>query len=149
MLYKKELLGVPLLKKPKQSNKNQIAAAIADLPKSGKVLVADFFKNGTRTRFFTNGETYQTFVVETGKFTQNYPDDGWWCSNYYETAECAKVVNSFFNDGYSYTAYYGIRQFIGRKKEEVYYKALNRKQELMKSHFKMFPEYPRNHPWDF
>lgn len=144
MLYKKELLGVPLLKKPKRSNKNQIAVAIADLPKSGKVLVADFFKNGTRTRFFTNGETYQTFVVGTEKFTQNYPDDGWWCSNYYETAECAKVVNSFFNDGYSHTAYYGIRQFIGRKKEEVYYKAQNRKQELMKSHFKMFPEYPRN-----
>ena len=69
MLYKKELEEVPILKYIRPSGKKRysysVSVEIVTLPRSGEILVADFFSVPDKRlslRFFSDGKNYKTLI---------------------------------------------------------------------------------------
>lgn len=142
MLYKNELKQVPLLPIPKRKKKSNgaVAAQVVELKKSGRVLVCDFAAGGNRTRFFTDGNTYQTLDAKTQVFSQRYPCEN---NSYDETEGSLKTVCSFLSVR-EHPVAWAIRNFVADKKREKSWRAYDRKQELQRQHFAMYPDYPVN-----
>ena len=71
MLVKKELLTIPPLK-PRTKQGRILEAGLFELPRSGEILVADFYNDGKLTaRFFSDGKGYQTVF--------DWPAEVWLC----------------------------------------------------------------------
>lgn len=142
MLYKAELERVPLLPVPMKKAKSGkvVAAQVVELKKSGSVLVCDFVVRGSRTRFFTDGNTYQTLAAGTQTFSQRYPYNDY---SYEETEGSLETVCNFLGEK-EHSVVWAIRNFVSSKKREKSQKAYDRKWELQKQHFAMYPDYPAN-----
>lgn len=152
MLVKKELATVPVLPIPELTDKHPKTAAVSKvtLPRSGEVLVIDFFSSRKLDlRFFSDGTNFIT--------AQGWPAEDWSkcnprftlaCHTYTATPEDEKLARDFLNPSrYSYyvSGVLGIVDVfaydMGSHKRE---KAQNAKEDMRKRHFAMFPARPDN-----
>lgn len=149
MLVKKELATVPVQQSPKGDEKCAAVRKVT-LPRSGEVLVVDFFTSQKLDlRFFSDGTN---FVSAKG-----WPAEDWSkcnprftlsCNTYTATPEDEKLARDFLNPSrYSYWAsgVLGIVDVfaydIGNAKRE---RAEKVKEDMRKRHFAMYPERPAN-----
>ena len=152
MLVKKELATVPVLPIPKLADKHTKTAAVSkvSLPRSGEILVVDFFSSQKLDlRFFSDGTNFIT--------AQGWPAQEWSKHSpyttlsgrfYASTPEDEKLVKDFLDPGYRSYRCYGILAIVDgfaagirkakREKEE------KKKEDLRRAHFAMFPERPAN-----
>lgn len=154
MLYKKELSSVPLLPVPKIKTEKlyTVAAEILELPKSGRVLFVDLFcKKKFILRFASDGKTYQ--------LTTTWPPDWSQRTPHCEVGRCnggadadpkvSAMVIKFLgvHGGYEMP---GVMGYIDRFCQEFHAASRNRaeqkKSDLMRQHFSMFPELPADLP---
>ena len=154
MLYKKELSSVPLLPVPKIKTETlyTVAAEIRELPKSGRVLIADMFcKKDLKLRFVSDGTTYQLTTKWPPDWSQRTPHcEVGRCQNGIDADPKTKsVVTKFLgvNSGYEMP---GVMGYIDRFCQEFHAASRNRaeqkKSDLMRQHFSMFPELPADLP---
>lgn len=141
MLIKKELMTVPLLP-PRKKKGRILEAGTFLLPKSGLILVADFYNDGKLSaRFFSDGTRYKT-VFE-------WPAESW-CeakphTYYYHSSECTEVadrmVQGFLNEHYG-NADSSIMGFIEDVNRQKRFRRENTRWELAEKHMAMFPSLP-------
>lgn len=154
MLYKKELSSVPLLPVPKIKTEKlyTVAAEILELPKSGRVLIADMFcKKDLKLRFVSDGTSYQLTTKWPPDWSQRTPHcEVGRCQNGIDADPKTKsVVTKFLgvNSGYEMP---GVMGYIDRFCQEFHAASRNRaeqkKSDLMRQHFSMFPELPADLP---
>lgn len=159
MLVKKELstlqpLPIPKIKRPKTQEKCYVVAVdIVQLPRSGEVMVADFYERGDKTlkmRFFSDAKN---FIC-----CREWPAQEWmernprvelqqW--NIDCVPEDGERVKSFLGAGRSWycsgvlgwidTFCYEVRSKYRERKEKA-------RRELQKQHFAMYPELPKDLP---
>lgn len=140
MLVKKELLTIPPLK-PRTKQGGILEAGLFELPRSGEILVADYYKDGKLTaRFFSDGKGYQTvFDWPAESWRQAKPRD------YYQTTDSTKAADElakvFLKERHG-TAAGKIDSFIEGINRDKRWKNEERRYELMKQHIAMFPELP-------
>lgn len=142
MLIKKELATIPLL--PPRTNKGRILeAGVFELPRSGEILVADYYKDGKLTaRFFSDGTGYHTvFDWPATCWTKAKPYGYYWESCGRCTEEANKLVKSFLHYNYG-EADNNINGFIEDVNRQKRRDAEVRRYELMEQHMAMFPELP-------
>jgi len=159
LLIKKELAAIPLLSFPKIPQKERrrcnfaASAKICALPKSGNILIVDIFDAKNRLfqlRFFSDGATYLV--------CSSYPAEKWLKRNpknilgYADVASTKKddeLTGEFLKAGksswrYSHTLGSHLDAFACTVYAKKQRQAEERKYELMKTHFDMFPEYPED-----
>lgn len=152
MLVKKELASVPVLPVPRMSKENKQRAAVSKvtLPRSGEILVIDFFSSRKlELRFFSDGVN---FLV-----TAKWPAEEWSTRNpritlsakaYTAEREAEKMARDFLKpDRHSYYAsgvLGAIDVFVSTIREDKYQRAEDAKEALRKKHFAMYPELPGN-----
>ena len=152
MLIKKELATIPLLPVPEIPKSEERAyyyaanAQICDLPRSGRVLVVDFYRindSALQVRFFSDGKGYQC--------TEDWPAETWskcnpknkvgWYSNCYSAPELDKLVKSVIGTQQKWSS--GVLSLVDDFVSDLNYEERARKQraqeELQKQHFAMFP----------
>lgn len=159
MLVKKELETIPALEYPKIKSKDNkkyaAAASIVDLKRSGEILVIDMFHQESKEiffRFFSDNKTFLIYADTPEKeWIKRHPSNFFGysslrASNTEEDSE--KVVNFFKKDpDYWYHCYSiqdAMEQFATRINSKRSRQAAERKYELMKEHFNMFPQYPED-----
>lgn len=142
MLVKKELATIPLLK-PRKYTGRVLEAALFELPRSGEILVADYFKDGQLTaRFFSDGTGYQTvFEWPAVSWTQAKPEGYYWGNSNTCTEKANKLVKEFLNQNCS-NADNAINCFIEGINREKRWKRQDRLYERMEQHMAMFPVLP-------
>ena len=161
MLVKKILETLPLTPGPKPPKKVEFiaGAAVHDLPCCGEVLAVDVYnrKRELIYRFFSDGKNYITKVVRAfyglaPGWTERNPT----CRDVYHSPDeiaaspesIAAVDKVLKNVGKwrSDTSKAGnaIQDFISTVGRERRWRAYDNRQELMKAHFAMFPEYPKD-----
>ena len=152
MLVKKELATVPVPPIPQVPDNHPKTAAVSKvtLPRSGEILVIDFFDlKKLQLRFFSDGTNFIT--------TKGWPADDWskhspyttLTGNYYSAIpEDENQAKDFLKPQYRSYRCYGILAIvdafaggIGKAKRE---KAENARIALRKQHFAMYPERPAN-----
>ena len=152
MLVKKELATVPVLPIPKLADTHPKTAAVSKvtLPRSGEVLVIDFFSSGKLDlRFFSDGTNFIT--------AKGWPAEDWSkcnprftlsCGHYIASQEDEKTARDFLNPSrcsYWVSGVLGIVDVfaydMGNDKRE---KAKDAKETMRKRHFAMFPQRPAN-----
>ena len=158
MLIKKELetigiLPLPKVKAESTGTKSYITAVdVVELPKSGRVLVADLYRVKDKShaaRFFSDGKTYYTVLEWPAKsWTKCNPAKSYWYGCYSvslksatETAEQflgTKGKRSYRSSG----ALGAIDVFVTNLSEDKREQAEHRKQLLQQQHFAMYPKYP-------
>lgn len=152
MLYKKELSEIPMGDMPKIETKRECIATahIVELKRSGVVLVADFYSTHDKKlthRFVSDGKGYLTLTGQSGVWTQQNPR-----AHYgYCAAECAvedaQAAADFLNTGKHHwrNDLLGIvDSFINDLRWDRRQRAVDRKEELRKKHFSMYPPLPEN-----
>ena len=157
MLIKKELAQLPLLDPPEIPNdenryyrKGTAAAAIHELPRSGRVLVADFYSETTQKlhmRFFTDGENFITCdgwpAVSWGKKSPKGND---WCSGYYSTKEDDALAKEFLKDKRNW--YHSLADLLADMASSWNYeqreKRIHGQKQMKEKHFAMYPKLPKN-----
>lgn len=142
MLIKKELSTIPLL--PPRSKKGRLLEArMFELPRSGEILVADYYKDGQLTaRFFSDGTGYQTvFEWPAVSWTQAKPYDYYWNSCGKCTKEANEIVKGFLKQSYG-EADNAINYFIEEINRNKRWKRQERRYERMEEHMAMFPDLP-------
>lgn len=152
MLVKKELLTIPVLPKPKGkwANRYVPAAQIVELPKSGRILAVDYYREKELfARFFCDGTNYTVYSAEKSIWRNGYPipGSGWYYTPGIErVAETDAVCNSFFQaEGNRYrTGVEEVTSFIYQKNSEKRDRARDNLIALMNHHIDMFPPYPDN-----
>lgn len=146
MLIKKELATIPLL--PPRTKKGRILeAGMFELPRSGEILVADYYKDGKLTaRFFSDGTGYHTvFEWPAVSWTQAKPYGYYWESCGCCTKEANKLCKGFLKQSYSYQeADNAINGFIEEVNRQKRWKAEQRRYERMEQHIAMFPVLPES-----
>lgn len=152
MLIKKELSAVQALPCGERATGSMYyaAAQITDLPKSGRILDVDFYRDKDLvSRFFCDGKTYTVLDVAKNSWTINYPLPG--CSWYYQpgiTVEKSseELIRSFLREGsrWSYGGVQSVFSYIYHKKCEKRDTARQNMYDLMKRHMAMFPGFPKN-----
>ena len=158
MLNKKELSELPLLPFPKRCGNNQqnyvTVASIELLPKSGAVLVADVYKRTDKSfyaRFFSDGSSYFTCTKwPTDRWTKQNPAADYWTrmTNFSPEADVLqaeqflgkKRKDSWRTDGVLAV----IDAFISNLARDKRDQAADRREELRKRHFAMYPAYPED-----
>ncbi len=161
MLIKKNLENLPLSPAPKPPKKVEFAAgaAVHELPRCGEVLAVDVYsrKGELLYRFFSDGRGYITLVVQafsdfTPGWTERNPVSGGSWGSPKEVAagpESVQAVERVLKQG---TSWWGdtfkvsssIDCFISGVAREKRNRAWDNKMELMKRHFAIFPEYPKD-----
>jgi len=152
MLVKKELLSVPIGDCPrcKSGTDFAVTAQVANLPRSGEVLVADFFeKKQIHARFFYDRKNYTVFFAASQCWSRAYPIGG---TYYYRpstasTEETDRIVDAFIPE--TKTTYRNhasdiILSYIGEQNADKRFQAWTSLHTLMKKHIAMFPDYPAN-----
>lgn len=150
MLYKKELSAIPIGKMPEidANGRSYVAAAqVVELKRSGKILVVDFFdtkKKSFASRFCTDGKNYCTRIAATGDvWTEQNPRVWMGYCTPAERKEDRKIAEKFLrfdrNDLLDI-----VDHFIARQRWDRRQKVIDRKKELRKSHFAMYPPLPDN-----
>lgn len=156
MLLKKEIAAIPLLPFPQvergktYQGKHEYALAMTqvELPRSGKVLIVDLYRWADMEpalRFCSNGERWLSAeypIAEWGTFN---PDSRFNVHSVSEPPDAMKAVCKFLygmEQGYRYTAMSSICEWIRSQNQRDRWKAADRKEELMKQHFSMYPELP-------
>jgi DNA-directed RNA polymerase subunit RPC12/RpoP len=161
MLIKKELSTIPIQPAPKLKGKSQAevyvaAASVAELPKSGKILAVDIYTKKDRSlvvRFFADGKNYTTFHSAQEAWGKSlsqtlgnpyYVDD----SRITASKEDLDLAYEMLKDKITFQwerdrmrdmlDAYCLN--IHREKAQ---RAYNRKMDLQKQHFEMFPAYPK------
>ena len=153
MLYKKELEEVPILKYIRPSGKKRysysVSVEIVTLPRSGEILVADFFSVPDKRlslRFFSDGKNYKTLIGFPERiWTERNPRTT--CDDVYSTEETDTLVSSFLKEKYHIwwgeaTASRIIGNFVSGIQCGARDKAQKRKEDLRDKHFSMFPAMP-------
>lgn len=142
MLVKKELLTLPLLE-PRTKTGYILEAAVFELPRSGEVLVADYYKDGKLdARFFSDGKGFLTaFGWPPENFRQAKP--GRYYERYMETEASKQTISDFFGYKMSYgTVQDKIEWFIERLGREKREKLWDSRFARMEQHMAMFPALP-------
>ena len=158
LLFKKELSQIPLLEFPRlkkeERRQYQYAAAVGfcELKKSGKVVTVDIFdvkSKALKLRFFSDGIKFLVCSDWTTKeWSKRNPKN---ILNNYDivsTKEDDELVYDFLQAGKQSWKYGdtvgshidGFASVLSMKKSQ---QAAERKYALMKKHFNMFPEYPK------
>lgn len=165
MLYKNNLLNIPPKKidVTRKGKSDFLAVAqIIDDDKCGEVYNLDVYDNKTgrplHIRFFSDGNTYQIYVVEKEKWTQctlgcalyGYNYIGY--SLYYgdtmkASVETMQLTRKFFeirdsNKGINVARI--VNQYITDRQYEKKLQAESRKEERLRAHMKMFPALPKD-----
>jgi len=148
MLVKKEMLTVPLLDCPKCNKSYYVATAqVVELPRSGKLLVADFYDAKSKKldkRVFTDGKN--------ALMCDEWPAEKWYLKTGYDILK-PHASSSEQDDKKA-------RKFFGKKSEEPLRsivsghlweigserrdKRTTSKYAMQEGHFAMIPEYPAN-----
>lgn len=162
MLVKKELLSlsflpVPKIKKSERHSYRYTAAAdIAELPRSGKILVADFYESNSgalKVRFFSDGKNFicckQWSALDTTAWCEQNPRRILSEYNASCTEEDNEKVKAFLGTGRSWYCH-GLLGWIDAFCCEVQSECRNRQEynrrELQKKHFAMYPALPKDLP---
>lgn len=149
MLIKKELAAVPAPECPAKISTHEYHATArkVNLPRSGEILVVDYFKRSTLAfvfRFFSDGKNFIS--------CQEWPAETWWenspngligHSAVGGSADDLQMANEFLNQrchDLNSTVYY----FCAERRSEAREKAESSRYELREKHFAMFPELPDN-----
>ncbi|MEY8575980.1 PcfJ domain-containing protein [Oscillospiraceae bacterium 21-37] len=161
MLVKKILEALPLTPAPKPHGMIEYAAgaAVHKLPRCGKVLAVDVYNRSGELlyRFFSGRKNYITWIErpfggfrEAG-WTKRIPVTGVYYG--YEEIESSKEIlalvreNLRLSDGWyssSSSLAHCIGNYISNLNWEKRRRAEERKYQLMKKHFAMFPAYPKD-----
>lgn len=155
MLIKKELQTIPILPVPEAAHNLDAyltAAEIFDLPRSGLVLVADVFSGydkELRCRFFSDGKSYLTcWKWPEGTWGKANPAATSWYPvrsiSYKEDTELAeRFLNKKEKQSWRTEGVLGvIDAFVSEITQEKRYRAEDKKEELRRKHFAMFPPMP-------
>lgn len=161
MLVKKILETLPLTPGPKPPKKVEFTAgaAVHDLPRCGEVLAVDVYnrKRELLYRFFSDGKNYTTLVMRAFNgfapgWTERSPvGGGMWHSaddiaampeSIAAVDKVLKNIGSWRDDWRKVGN--AIQDFICTVGRERRWRAYDNRQELMKAHFAMFPEYPKD-----
>lgn len=160
-MIKKLLENLPLSPAPKPPKKVELAAgaAVHELPRCGMVLAVDVYncKGRLLYRFFSDGHGYITQVAQAfGNFipgwternpaggeTWGSPDDI--AASPESIAAVDQVLKNVRNWGGDLNKTGGaIRNFISHVGQERRWRAEDNRRALMKRHFAMFPNYPKD-----
>ena len=161
MLIKKELEKLPLSPAPKPPKKVEFiaGAAVHELARCGEVLAVDVYNRKLELlfRFYSDGKNHITQVVQafsdfTLGWTERSPvSGGAWASpkEIFSTSESAAAVERVLKQGASwwgetYKVSNSINNFISGVAREKRDRAWDNKIALMKRHFAMFPDYPKD-----
>lgn len=157
MLFKKELaayLALPYPKVKTEAGHYYVAnAAVVDLQRSGRVLIADFFQKQGKTRimrFCSDGHTWQTaeFNGDVPVWSQKNPYMS--MSKYIPAPEEAEDAVRKFLKGYDSYFCGGILRPIAGFVEHAHYEQTCRswknQESLREKHFSMYPELPGDLP---
>ncbi|MBQ6403886.1 MAG: PcfJ domain-containing protein [Oscillospiraceae bacterium] len=157
MLVKKELEAYPTLPFPKvkKDKYDRIAAnaTVADLEKSGLVLIVDFFDISTKeigVRFATDGKNWQTARYSDGKVEWKRKNPSKLMSHHPVcTDEAMAAVKAIIPKHESYMCsgilrpIAGLCEHDGRQKR---CRSWDNQEALRKQHFAMYPELPADLP---
>lgn len=140
MLVKKELSTIPLIT-PRTKQGRILEAGIFELPRSGEIIVADYYKDGQLTaRFFSDGKGYQTvFDWPAESWRQAKPRD--YYQTTHSTPDADELIKGFLKERYG-TGAGKIDAFIEGINRDKIWKQEERRYELMKQHIAMFPDLP-------
>jgi len=159
MLVKKELLTLPLLPIPKikqprsQTRRFIVAVDIVKLPRSGEILVADFYERAGKTlkmRFFSDAKNFiccREWPAQ--KWTERNPRVELQQWNTDCVPEDSERVKSFLGAGRSWycSGVLGwIDAFCCDVQSEYRERREHNRRELQKKHFAMYPELPKDLP---
>ena len=159
MLLKKELTDVPVLPCPeveitkkkgvyRASKDWAVAVQVAELKKSGQVLIADFYSLPDREpqfRFVCDRRNYLTAMHPLDTWTQKKIESYLGYSSVHEPPGTIETVSNFFCTNLNYhTATREMDDFCSRKGMEKRWAALDAKEEMRKQHFSMYPALPEN-----
>lgn len=161
MLIKKILKTLPLTHSPKPYGKLKYlaGAAVHELPRCGKVLAVDAYNRSGELlyRFFSDRKNYITWIerpfesFQEAGWTKRIPVKGPYCN--YEEIEASKETlalvreNLHIADSWcsgSSSLAHCIGNFVSNLNWEKRRRAEERKYQLMKKHFSMFPAYPKD-----
>lgn len=155
MLNKKELRSIPVLPVPEAAHNPDAyltAADLVELPRSGLVLVVDVFYGHNRAlvcRFFSDGKTYYScWKWPDGDWSKSNPAAASWypvrsisCKDDTELAEQflgKKEKDSWRTQGVLAV----VDAFVSEITQDRRDRAEDRKEELRRKHFAMFPPLP-------
>lgn len=157
MLIKKELQTIPILPVPKAAHNPDAyltAAELFDLPRSGLVLVADVFSGYNkelRCRFFSDGKTYFTcWKWPEGTWGKANPAATSWypvrsISHQEDTELAEQFLGKKEKDSWKTQGVLAvIDAFVSEITQDKRNRAEDRKEELRRKHFAMFPPLPSN-----
>ncbi len=161
MLIKKLLEDLPLTPGPKPPKKVEFiaGASVHELPRCGEVLVVDVYnrKRELLYRFFSDGKNYTTLVAQAfGRFTPGWTERNPTGSHVYyspddiaTSPESIAAVDKVLKNVGNWRSDKGkvgnaIQDFICTVGRERRWRAYDNRRELMKAHFAMFPEYPKD-----
>lgn len=166
MLVKNELSGIPLLPVPACDDECAhliCAVQIVERPKSGKVLVADYFSPeepySLYARFFSDGNTWLTVREWPAQsWTKQQPVSlciSWQFGAGYvwspeDDAELAlsflPVSDYFHRPMAAHNAGYVIESFIDHRRQEAKDRSAENRKHTQAEHFAMFPKLPDDLP---
>lgn len=157
MLIKKELSTLPLLpipkiKQPRSQNRRFIVAAdIVKLPRSGEILVADFYERRSKAlwiRFFSDSKNFICCLEWPAQhWTERNPRVALREWNADCTEKDSEKVKAFLGGGRSWycSGVLGwIDAFCCDKQSEYRDRQERNRRELQKKHFAMFPKLPKD-----
>lgn len=158
MLIKKELAEIPLLPIPKlekcEKSQTRYIAAVdkVNLPRSGEILVVDFFLRQTKelvVRFLSDGKNYLTcFDWPATSWTERNPRTE--ISDYHvdHKADAVDVVMDFLSQ--PRRSYYTsgllsiVDGFCSQRNEEYRERKAQQRRDIRNAHFAMYPPLPEN-----
>ncbi len=161
MIFKKELNDYPILPFPDMSEEETkgysyvAAAKIAKLPCSGRMLIVDIFSSQSQKltlRFASDGHTFQvTQEIPSTQWMQRIPENLLHRESAASTKEDEQIARQYLGkDSYWLGFTSGIVSAISCFASEVMgrsrKKAAERKFELRKQHFAMYPALPADLP---
>lgn len=169
MLLKAEMKEVPLCECPTFSKKElpaadvlAVASAVCNLPRSGKILVVDYYTAKDRKiqgRFFSDGHKYITYLPDEDKWDTAAPEKHFKSVTSVSRKETVKEISQFLG-----TKFYGDKpwyhsktgwakhegalalcaRFASDKRDEINLKRSDARYARMRRHMDMFPKkYPK------
>ncbi|WP_300685471.1 PcfJ domain-containing protein [Acutalibacter sp. 1XD8-36] len=161
MLIKKLLEALPLTPGPKCPKKTDFTAgaAVHELARCGEVLAVDVYnrKGELLYRFFSDGKNYTTLVARAfGGFAPGWTERNPTGSHVYyspddiaATPESIAAVDKVLKNVGKWRSDKGkvgnaMQDFISTVGQQRRWRAEDNRQALMKAHFTMFPEYPKD-----
>ncbi len=152
MLVKKELEQIPLPAAPETKEKGCYYSShvtIHNLDKSGRIIVIDIFDVKSRNialRFFSDGKTFLTVMSWPVKeWTKKQPENILHKGSVSDTEEDRETVQLFLDSTpWRHSVMDYMCEFVREINSEKYQKFVDAKNRLMKEHFNMFSEHPKD-----